>query len=128
VGIGFAIPVDLVRGVVEQIKEHGRVIRGWMGLRPDDLTDAERDAQGLEDNVGILLVDVHEQGPAARAGLRRGDIILSMNGEPVLDRRQALLISASMTPGDEVEVVALRDGQRTTFTVVAGERPEVEIF
>jgi serine protease DegS len=128
VGIGFAIPVDLVRGVVDQIKEHGRVIRGWMGLRPDDLTDAERDAQGLEDNVGILLVDVHEQGPAARAGLRRGDIILSMNGEPVLDRRQALLISASMTPGDEVEVVALRDGQRTTFTVVAGERPEVEIF
>ncbi len=128
VGIGFAIPVDLVRGVVEQIKVHGRVIRGWMGLQPDDLSAAERDARGLEDGAGILLVSVHEDGPAARAGLRRGDVILSMNGEDILDRRQALLISAGMNPGDDVEVVALRDGQRMSFTVIAGERPEVEVF
>lgn len=124
-GIGFAIPVDLVRGVVDQIKEHGRVIRGWMGLVPDDLTGAERQARGLGDDVGILLLSVHEDGPAARAGLERGDLILSMNGEPVLDRRQALLISASTNPGDAVEVLALRGGERMTFTVIAGERPEI---
>ncbi|HEX5787015.1 MAG TPA: trypsin-like peptidase domain-containing protein [Woeseiaceae bacterium] len=124
-GIGFAIPVDLVRGVVDQIKTHGRVIRGWMGLTPDDLTGAERGARGLEDGAGILLLDVHEDGPAARAGLMRGDVILSMNDEPILDRRQALLISASTTPGERVDVVALRDGERMTFTVIAGERPEI---
>jgi len=122
-GIGFAIPVDLVRGVVDQIKQHGRVIRGYMGLLPDDLTNAERTALGIESGVGILLVEVYEGGPAAAAGLRKGDVILEMNGAPVYSQRQALLISASTTPGDTVDVVALRDGQRFPVRVTAGERP-----
>ncbi len=124
-GIGFAIPVDLVRGVVDQIKLNGRVIRGWMGLSPDDLTSAERDALGLDDGAGILLESVHEGGPAAAAGLRRDDIVLSINGEPILSRRQALLIAAGTNPGDQVEIVGMRDGQRFQVTVIAGERPEI---
>lgn len=123
-GIGFAIPVDLVRGVVEQIKQNGRVIRGYMGLVPDDLTDAERTALGIENNAGILLVEVYEDGPAAAANLRRGDVILAMNGEPVFSQRQALLISASTAPGDKVEIAGVRDGERFRTTVIAGERPE----
>ncbi len=123
-GIGFAIPVDLVRGVVEQLKLNGRVIRGWMGLVPDDLTSAELAALELDGELGILLLSVHENGPAAQAGLKRGDIILSMNGEPILSRRQALLISASKDPGDAVEIVAMRNGERFAVTVIAGERPE----
>lgn len=123
-GIGFAIPVDLVRGVVEQIKQNGRVIRGYMGLMPDDLTNAERTALGIESNTGILLVEVYDDGPAAAADLRRGDVILSMNGEPVFSQRQALLISASTIPGDTVEIAGIRDGERFTATVTAGERPE----
>jgi len=123
-GIGFAIPVDLVRGVVEQIKQNGRVIRGYMGLVPDDLTNAERAALGIEGDTGILLSEVYDDGPAAAADLRRGDVILAMNGEPVFSRRQALLISASTIPGDKVEVTAMRDRQRFTATVTAGERPE----
>lgn len=122
-GIGFAIPVDLVRGVVDQIKLHGHVIRGYMGLLPDDLTSAERAALGIESGVGILLVEVYEGGPAATAGLVKGDVILEMNGEPVYSQRQALLISASTTPGDTVDVTALRDGQRFAVQVTAGERP-----
>jgi serine protease DegS len=124
-GIGFAIPIDLVRGVVDQIKQHGRVIRGWMGLVPDDLTSAEHVALGLDGRIGILLLSVHEGGPAEQAGLRRGDVILAINGEAILSRRQALLIAASANPGDAVEVDVLRDGERIQFTVIAGERPEI---
>jgi serine protease DegS len=123
-GIGFAIPVDLVRGVVEQIKQHGRVIRGYMGLVPDDLTNAERLVLGIESNTGILLVEVYEGGPAAAADLRRGDVILEMNGKPLFRQRDALLISASTAPGDKVSVVGIRDGARFTAVVTAGERPE----
>ena len=123
-GIGFAIPVDLVRGVVEQIKLHGRVIRGYMGLLPDDLTDSERRAHGIDDGTGIILMDVYEGGPADAADLRIGDIIVRMNDIPIFSRREALLISASTAPGDAVEVTGIRDGERFTTTVVAGERPQ----
>jgi serine protease DegS len=122
-GIGFAIPVDLVRGVVEELKKHGRVIRGYLGLVPDDLTGAERAQIGVDDDSGILVTEVYAGGPAERAGLRVNDIILSMNGEPILQERQALLIAASTKPGDEIEVVAWRDGQRIRTTVIATERP-----
>jgi serine protease DegS len=123
-GIGFAIPVDLVRGVVEELKQHGRVIRGYMGLVPDDLTNAERTALGLKDNSGILLVSVYEGGPAAAANLQAGDVILTINDETILTQRQALLIVAGTSPGDEVDIVAWRDGLRFHATVVAGERPD----
>ena len=123
-GIGFAIPVDLVRGVVAQIRQNGRVVRGWMGLEPDDLTAAEQTALGLEQGAGILLVDVYPASPAAAAGLQRGDLILSINGERIVSSRQARLLVASSTPGDAVAIVAIRDGVRIEATVVAGERPE----
>jgi len=123
-GIGFAIPVDLVRGVVEQIKLNGRVIRGYMGLLPDDLTDAERFALGIENSTGIMLMEVYEGGPAAAADLRAGDIILEINGEPVYSQRQALLISASTAPGDKVEILGIRDGIRFSTSVTTGERPQ----
>jgi serine peptidase DegS len=123
-GIGFAIPVDLVRGVVGEIEKHGRVIRGYIGLNPDDMTTAERLERGLDGSVGILLAEVFEDEPGARAGLRRDDVILSINGEPIRTRRQALLLVASVKPGDKVEIVGWRDGQRFNATVIAGERGE----
>ena len=122
-GIGFAIPVDLVRGVIAEIKKHGRVIRGWMGLEPDDLTSSERAAMGIEGNVGILLSDVYEGGPAAVADLRRGDVIIAINGEQIFSQRQARLLVAGANPGDEVELVGIRDGERFTTSVIAAERP-----
>lgn len=124
-GIGFAIPVDLVRGVVEQIKTHGRVIRGWLGLTPDDLTTAERLALGLDGSFGILLSSISAGGPAARAGLLRGDVILEINGEPIQSQRQALLIAASTNPGEAVTLSVMRDGERFETTLIAGERPEL---
>ncbi|MDJ0939605.1 MAG: trypsin-like peptidase domain-containing protein [Woeseiaceae bacterium] len=127
-GIGFAIPVDLVRGVVDQIKRNGRVIRGYLGLSPDDMTTAERDARGLSGSVGILLVSLYPGGPADLAGLESGDVILSINGEDILSRRQALLISAGTNPGDEVHIRAWRSAQEFETTVIAGERPPEDPF
>lgn len=123
-GIGFAIPVDLVRGVVDEIKKHGRVIRGWLGLRPDELSRAESAALGLDPNVGILLSSVFADGPAAAAGLRSGDVILGIDGEAIRSRQQALLLVARMNPGEEVEIEGWRDGQRFTAMLIVAERPE----
>ncbi len=122
-GIGFAIPVDLVRGVVSEIREHGRVIRGWMGFQPDDLTAAERDSRGIEGNVGILLAGVFEGSPAEAANLVSGDVILEINGETIYSQRQARLLVAGTRPGDAVNVVGWRDGGEFAATIVAGERP-----
>lgn len=123
-GIGFAIPVDLVRGVVDEIKANGRVVRGWLGLEPDDLSRAERDLLGLESNRGILLYEVYAGGPAERANLKPGDVILEINGQAIQSQRQALLIVAGTQPGDTVELVVWRDGKEYEASVVAGQRPE----
>lgn len=122
-GIGFAIPVDLVRGVVEELKLHGRVVRGWMGFGPDDLTQAERSAMGIEGDIGILLDEVFVGGPSATAGLQKGDVILTINGEPIISQRQARLLVAGTRPGDEVDIIGLRDSEQFEATIIVGERP-----
>jgi serine peptidase DegS len=125
-GISFAIPVNLVRGVVDEIKRQGRVIRGWVGLEPDELTRAEANALGIDAGAGIILTKVFENGPAAMAGLLPGDVILSINGEQVRSRQQALLIVAALEPGNQVEIDAWRNGQRFSATLTAAERPPDE--
>lgn len=122
-GISFAIPVDLVRGVVDEIKRQGRVIRGWVGLEPDELTRAEANALGIDAGAGIILTKVIDDGPASVAGLLPGDVILSINGEPVRSRQQALLIVAAMEPGERVDLVCWRNGARFSATLIAAERP-----
>lgn len=123
-GISFAIPVNLVRGVVDEIKLNGRVIRGWLGLQPADLTRADFEAMGTDSDFGILLLDVFAGGPAALGGLQSHDLLLAINGEPVRSSQQALLQVASLKPGDQVEVTAWRQGQEFTTTITAGERPK----
>jgi len=122
-GISFAIPVDLVRGVVDAIKKNGRVIRGWIGLETDDLTTAEAERLGLDPNIGIRLTRVIERGPADIAGLHADDVILSINGEAIRSRQQALLIVAGQEPDELIEINGWRDGQRFRATLTVGERP-----
>jgi len=121
-GISFAIPVDLVRGVVEEIKANGRVIRGWVGLETAELTRAEAAELGIESNVGIVLTRVIEGSPADAAGLLRGDVILTINSESIRLRQQALLMVAALEPGDKVDVEGWRGGQRFQATLIAAER------
>ncbi|MEX2494658.1 MAG: trypsin-like peptidase domain-containing protein, partial [Woeseia sp.] len=122
-GISFAIPVDLVRGVVDEIKRHGRVIRGWLGLEPDELSRAESAALGLERNIGILT-RVIDGGPAATAGLEDGDVILALNGETIRSAQQARLLVAALEPGDKIEIQGWRDNEPFSATITAAERPE----
>lgn len=122
-GISFAIPVNLVRGVVRDIQENGRVIRGWLGLWGDDLGEDEKARLGLDDNIGIALVRIADQGPAAAAGLQRGDILKSINGEDIFSWRQAQLQVAGLRPGDKVIMSCLRSGKTFEVTATAGERP-----
>jgi serine peptidase DegS len=122
-GISFAIPVDLVRGVVDAIKRDGRVIRGYIGLDSDELTPAESETLGLQPNIGILLNAVRAGGPAATAGLVAGDVILAINGEPIRTRQQALLLVAGLEPGDVVTMDCWRDGQRFRAELTVVERP-----
>ena len=121
-GISFAIPVDLVRGVVDAIKRDGRVIRGWVGLETDELGAVASAELGVDSDIGIVLTHVIPDGPAANAGLRRGDVILAINGEAVRTRQQALLIVAALEPGDQVEVQGWRDGQRYRADLTVAER------
>lgn len=123
-GIGFAIPVDLVRGVVDAIKTNGRVIRGYVGMDPDELSPAESVALGLDQDVGILLSSVIENGPAALAGLQSGDVILAIDDEPIRSRQQALLLVARLQPGTEVIIEGWRDGKRFRATLIVAERRE----
>lgn len=126
-GIGFAIPVDLVRGVVDQIKANGRVIRGWVGFEPHDLTDAERLSMGLEANVGIMLDSVLRSSPAEAGDLRDGDIILEINGETIYSQRQARLLVAASKPGDQITIKVWRDGQRFETLIIAGDRSDMPL-
>lgn len=121
-GIGFAIPVDLARGVMEHLVEHGRVIRGWLGVEPQSLTPDLADALALPRAGGVIVAAVYADSPAARAGLRAGDIITHIDGVAVVDQRDALNRIAAMLPGTPTALTVWRGERTDTVTVTVGER------
>lgn len=116
-GIGFAIPVNLARGVMRQLIEHGRVIRGWLGVVPQPLTPELAEGLGLKYADGVLVRGVYPGSPAALAGLHPGDVIRQINGSPVHDMRDALNRVAAMQPGTQVTLSGVRHGQ--PFSIMA---------
>ena len=126
-GIGFAIPVSLVRGVMTQIIEHGRVVRGWLGVQTQTLNPTRAEALGLGGVSGIELVGIYSDSPAARAGLRLGDIITHINGQALRARYDALTLVANSTPGESVEIVGVRGTDTFKTQVIVAERPAAQL-
>jgi serine protease Do len=122
-GIGFAIPINMARQVMDQILKQGRVIRGYMGAWIQPVTPEIAKAFGLSGQRGVLLGDIEPNGPAAKAGLQRGDIVLEMDGQPVNDSRDFRLKIAMMKPGTTVRLKVFRNGSERDASVVLGELP-----
>jgi len=122
-GIGFAIPVNLVRGVTEELVRNGRVIRGWLGVVPLDLPTARARAMGLPAEGGVVVENYYRGSPADLAGLRRGDVLTHLNDEPLQSAQQALTMVATMPPGQELRIRGIRAGKPFEVKTPVQERP-----
>ena len=122
-GIGFAIPVKLALDVMRSIVEHGQVVRGWLGLEVQALTPELAESFGLLNRPGILVAGVYRDGPAAKAGLQPGDVILKIADEGAQDGRTSMNQVARMKPGEKIKLDILRDGQPKTLIASIGVRP-----
>jgi serine protease Do len=120
-GIGFAVPVNLARNVMEQISRTGKVTRGWLGVALQDVTGDMAAMFHLDKPRGALVADLDAQGPAAKAGIRSGDVILSIDDKPIADSRSLQLILGQMTPGNTVRFTILRDGRQQDVKVTLAE-------
>jgi serine protease Do len=128
VGIGFAIPIDLVRYVSDQLVAEGKVVRGYLGILPQDLTNDLAEAYGLDDQDGILVARVEEDTPAEKSGLKAGDVIVEFNGKIVTDVPKFRLIVAEIAPGTQVSFkVVHENGKRETFRATLTEYPEQDV-
>ena len=120
VGVGFAIPSNVVKQIVADLRTHGRVDRGWLGVSMQDISASMARALGMPETAGALVVDVEPSGPAARAGIRRGDVILSVDGKAVPDGRVLARQVALLQRGQKADIVLWRDGQKVTQPVTIG--------
>ena len=122
-GIGFAVPINMARHVMDQIIEHGKVERAYLGILPQDVTPAMAKAFHVQEAQGALVGEVTANGPAARSDLKKGDIITAINGEPVADANQLRLKIGMMAPDAKVNLKVLRDGKTLQVAVQLGEFP-----
>jgi serine protease Do len=122
-GIGFAIPANLARTVMDQIVKYGKVERAYLGILPQNVSPAIAQAFGRNNLQGALVGDVTADSPAQRAGLRKGDIIVALNGKPVEDANDLRMTVSMMQPGTSVQLQVIRDGADRTFTAQLADLP-----
>jgi serine protease Do len=126
VGIGFAIPVDMARNVMNQIVEHGKVIRGFLGLLPENVSPELAKQFGLNQPTGALVAQVQANSPASRAGLKRGDIILKVNGVPIASANDLRLRISQTAPGSAVDLTVWRDNRTEDIKATLVQLPNQE--
>jgi serine protease Do len=123
-GIGFAIPVNMARGIMEQILKTGKVSRGYLGISIQDVTPELAQAFKLSTNDGVLVGDVSADSPGAKAGLQKGDVVVALNGQSVSDAEDLRLRVSQTVPGSAVKLDVVRDGQKKQMGATLGELPE----
>ena len=124
-GIGFAIPVNLAKQVMESILANGSVTRGWIGVEPQNLNKDLSESLGLPGNTeGVLLSGVLDGGPAARGGVKPGDVLIAVNGKPIKDVRGLLNQVAQINPGSQAKLTVLRKDKEIELTTQIGKRPK----
>ncbi|MGE0259830.1 MAG: DegQ family serine endoprotease [Alphaproteobacteria bacterium] len=124
VGIGFAVPSNVAKHVVEQVERHGKVSRGWLGVQIQEVTPAIAASLGLGDEGGALVAAVTPNSPASRAGVKQGDVILSFNSSDLKQMRDLPRLVANAEPEAGASMTVWRNGQRKELNVTLGEMPE----
>ena len=124
IGIGFAVPADTAVVVIDQLRQFGETRRGWLGVKIQSITEDMAEAYGVKENTGALVATVTPEGPAAKAGIQDGDVILKFDGKDVTTMRGLPRLVAQTPIGKDVDVELLRKGQRTTLKVAVGRLAE----
>jgi serine protease Do len=124
VGIAFDIPAETVKAVVAQLKDHGAVTRGWIGVSIQPVTNEIADSLSLKNTRGALVAEPQSGSPAQKAGIKAGDVIVSVNGETVTDSKNLARRISAMAPGTSVKLGIIRGGREDTLTLTLGELPK----
>ena len=122
--IGFAIPIAVVKQILPQLKEKGRVVRGFLGVQPQAITADMVEQLGLKSTRGALVADVVKGGPADQAGLKPGDVVVALNGKPVSDNNQLTRDVGVVPPGQKINLSVFRDGKQRGIDVMLSPRPD----
>ncbi|HEY4731309.1 MAG TPA: Do family serine endopeptidase [Myxococcales bacterium] len=122
--IGFAIPINVVKEILPQLKQTGRVARGFLGVSPQAITSDMADSLGLKSTKGALIADVVKDSPAEKGGLKPGDVVVALNGKPVSDNSQLTRDVGVIPPGSTVKLDIVREGKQRTVEVKLAERPD----
>jgi serine protease Do len=129
-GIGFAIPMNMAKSILSDLKTKGKVTRGWLGISVQDISEDIAKNMNHKNKNGALVSDVFKDDPADKAGIKVGDIIVEINGKSIKDTHELLLTIASLHVGEKVLIKGLRDGKEISFQIVVAERkdkPEVAL-
>lgn len=122
-GIGFSVPINMARHVMESLIKNGKVVRGWLGVSIQTVDESLAKGLNLDDPGGVVVSQVVDNSPAERAGLQTEDVILTLNGRKVKDNSQLSADIAAMAPGSQANFTILRDGRKREIAVTLGEQP-----